>query len=278
LKVLICLAVAVTAIPAGAQVARSAGPAAPAPATVSLSIPGIAPGPDAAELRRRVAQLSARARSHARRLGLAPARRPAALPADPELLARREMRLARVVGFLSRSRELRVPVDVRAVPGRGPRGGDLASRLRREYLRASRLAVGLGVTRPAGLRIPATRAEMVREAARWRGIATWLGARSERIRPHERPLRARVPHYDALMCIAGHESGATWDIATGSGYYGGLQMDRLFQQTYAPRLYRAKGTADRWTAEQQMLAAERAIAVRGFTPWPHTARMCGLLQ
>ena len=54
-------------------------------------------------------------------------------------------------------------------------------------------------------------------------------------------------------------------------------MDIGFQQTYAPGLYRAKGTADHWTAEQQIRAAGRAVASRGFTPWPNTARMCGLL-
>ena len=43
-------------------------------------------------------------------------------------------------------------------------------------------------------------------------------------------------------------------------------MDREFQQTYAPELYRAKGTADHWTAEEQMLTAERALPGRGFTP------------
>ncbi len=44
-----------------------------------------------------------------------------------------------------------------------------------------------------------------------------------------------------------------------------------------PRLYARKGTADNWTAEEQMLAAEKALPGRGFTPWPNTARMCGLL-
>jgi hypothetical protein len=86
-----------------------------------------------------------------------------------------------------------------------------------------------------------------------------------------------VPHYDEFMCIAGHESGARWDVSTGNGYYGGLQMDRTFQRTYAPGLYRSKGTADNWTAEEQIRAAARAVAARGFTPWPNTARMCGLL-
>ena len=79
------------------------------------------------------------------------------------------------------------------------------------------------------------------------------------------------------MCIAEHESHRTWDISTGNGYYGGLQMDRQFQQAYAPGLYRTKGTADNWTAEEQMRTAERARVTRGFHPWPNTARMCGLL-
>ncbi|MGE0029089.1 MAG: transglycosylase family protein, partial [Thermoleophilia bacterium] len=148
---------------------------------------------------------------------------------------------------------------------------------RRQYLRASRLAVTLGMTRPAPPRIPAGRAAQLRGAARWRAIADWLAARSEKIRPAERPMRDRVPYYDQFMCIARHESGGRWDVSTGNGYYGGLQMDVGFQQTYAPGLYRTKGTADHWTAEEQIRAAGRAVASRGFTPWPNTARMCGLL-
>ena len=54
-------------------------------------------------------------------------------------------------------------------------------------------------------------------------------------------------------------------------------MDVGFQQTYAPALYRAKGTADHWTPEEQMLAAGRAVEARGFSPWSSTARTCGLL-
>jgi hypothetical protein len=90
-------------------------------------------------------------------------------------------------------------------------------------------------------------------------------------------MRERVRYYDEFMCIAGHESGGRWDVSTGNGYYGGLQMDIGFQRTYAPGLYRTKGTADHWTAEEQIRAAGRAVAARGFTPWPNTARMCGLL-
>lgn len=80
-----------------------------------------------------------------------------------------------------------------------------------------------------------------------------------------------------FLCIAGHESRWTWTISTGNGYYGGLQMDRDFQATYGPELYRTKGTADHWTEDEQIAVASRAVPRRGFHPWPNTARMCGLL-
>ena len=90
------------------------------------------------------------------------------------------------------------------------------------------------------------------------------------------------PHVNEWTCIATHESGdgagsIDWTINTGNGYYGGLQMDRTFQATYAPQLYARKGTADNWTPAEQMRTADRAHATRGFHPWPNTARACGLL-
>jgi hypothetical protein len=76
-------------------------------------------------------------------------------------------------------------------------------------------------------------------------------------------------------CI--HSGEGSWTAATGNGYYGGLQMDLGFQQTYAPELFRRKGTANRWTPAEQIAAAIAAHASRGFEPWPATARRCGLL-
>jgi hypothetical protein len=85
----------------------------------------------------------------------------------------------------------------------------------------------------------------------------------------------RPPHYSAWLCI--HRYEGSW-TDSGAPYYGGLQMDWGFMATYAPRLLRAKGTADHWTPLEQMWAAERAHASgRGFSPWPNTARYCGLL-
>lgn len=79
----------------------------------------------------------------------------------------------------------------------------------------------------------------------------------------------------AWTCIHGLEGA--WNANTGNGYYGGLQMDIGFQQTYGPELLKTKGTADHWTPQEQMAVAERARASRGYNPWPNTARACGLL-
>jgi Transglycosylase-like domain len=88
------------------------------------------------------------------------------------------------------------------------------------------------------------------------------------------------PHEEEWRCIHRHEASRAggWSASTGNGYYGGLQMSMLFQRTLAPELLRAKGTADNWTPTEQMWVAERAIKRGfGFTPWPNTARACGLL-
>ena len=82
------------------------------------------------------------------------------------------------------------------------------------------------------------------------------------------------PHKSQWLCIHGYEGSWT---DPNSPYYGGLQMDLEFQDTYGHDLLRAKGTADHWTPLEQMWVAERAYRTRGFYPWPNTARYCGLL-
>lgn len=97
-------------------------------------------------------------------------------------------------------------------------------------------------------------------------------------------LRAKdPPHEGAWLCIHRFEGhwratpGGPGVLNSGGPYYGGLQMDLSFQQAHGGYLLRTKGTADRWTPLEQMWVAERAHRTRGFTPWPNTARMCGLL-
>lgn len=96
---------------------------------------------------------------------------------------------------------------------------------------------------------------------------------THRHRAHHK--RVTIPHLRAWACIHSHEA-PTWRIAN-PPYYGGLQMDIGFQRAYGGAYLHAEGTANRWTPQQQMLTAERAWKARGFTPWPNTARMCGLL-
>lgn len=88
------------------------------------------------------------------------------------------------------------------------------------------------------------------------------------------------PRRAAWMCIHRYERDPSqgWATRTGNGYYGGLQMDISFQRAYGPELLRRKGTANNWTAYEQMWVAERAYrSGRGFYPWPNTARYCGLI-
>jgi len=88
------------------------------------------------------------------------------------------------------------------------------------------------------------------------------------------------PHGPQWRCIHRYERNPAqgWRTHTGNGYYGGLQMDIHFQRAYGPELLRRKGTANNWTAVEQMWVAERAYrSGRGFYPWPNTARYCGLI-
>jgi hypothetical protein len=84
----------------------------------------------------------------------------------------------------------------------------------------------------------------------------------------------RPPHRRQWLCI--HRYEGAWNDPD-APYYGGLQMDLGFQQAYGSFLLRTKGTADNWTPLEQMWVAERAHATRGFSPWPNTARLCGLI-
>jgi hypothetical protein len=100
-------------------------------------------------------------------------------------------------------------------------------------------------------------------ARRWqrRAHATWWHA--------EHP-----PEMRGWLCI--HRYEGSW-ADSGSPYWGGLQMDLSFQQTYGGWLLHHKGTADHWSPLEQIWAGVRASHSRGFSPWPNTARYCGLM-
>ena len=96
----------------------------------------------------------------------------------------------------------------------------------------------------------------------------------------KRAARARAaadnpPAKLAWLCIQRHEG--RWDDPH-PPYWGGLQMDLHFQRTYGQWLLRRKGTANNWTPLEQIWIAVRAHrSGRGFSPWPNTARRCGVL-
>lgn len=90
-----------------------------------------------------------------------------------------------------------------------------------------------------------------------------------------RKVAARPPHKRGWLCI--HHFEGRWRDGS-DPYWGGLQMDRSFMRSYAPRLLLRRGWADRWSPLEQMWVAERAHrSGRGYGPWPNTARHCGLL-
>jgi hypothetical protein len=92
---------------------------------------------------------------------------------------------------------------------------------------------------------------------------------------HARRLAAHVPHKSAWLCI--HRYEGSW-ADSGDPYWGGLQMDRGFMLTYAPRVLLRRGLANHWSPLEQMWVAERAHRRgRGFYSWPNTARYCGLI-
>jgi len=89
-----------------------------------------------------------------------------------------------------------------------------------------------------------------------------------------------LPRLSAWLCIHRYERHPQqgWATRTGNGFFGGLQMTVAFQRTYGRELFQRKGTADNWAPIEQIWVAERAYrSGRGFTPWPNTARVCGLL-
>ena len=93
-------------------------------------------------------------------------------------------------------------------------------------------------------------------------------------RAHRTWYRAKHPPYMRdWICI--HRYEGSWSDG-GSPYWGGLQMDYSFQARYGGWLLRHKGTADHWSPLEQIWVAVRASHSRGFSPWPNTARYCGV--
>lgn len=76
--------------------------------------------------------------------------------------------------------------------------------------------------------------------------------------------------------VAACESGGRWNIATGNGYYGGLQFSRSTWLGYGGGAYAP--TANRASKAQQIAIAERVLAGQGPGAWPVCSRRAGLTR
>ena len=129
------------------------------------------------------------------------------------------------------------------------------------------------------LRATTWRWQVVVGRRRSHSVAPLSSPRALRFWRHHARRMIRVaghpPHKSGWLCI--HRYEGSW-ADNGDPYWGGLQMDRGFMRTYAPRLLLRRGWANRWTPIEQMWVAERAHrSGRGFYAWPNTARYCGLI-
>lgn len=80
------------------------------------------------------------------------------------------------------------------------------------------------------------------------------------------------PHLRQFLCIHSYEGSWT---DTGAPYYGGIQFGynewRRFGMPYTGDAY-----ANEAAPLEQIWAGERYWQLSGFSPWPNTARACGL--
>ncbi len=73
--------------------------------------------------------------------------------------------------------------------------------------------------------------------------------------------------------LAKCESGGRWHIATGNGYYGGLQISTGTWRAFGGKRYAA--LPHRATKRQQVRVAKRILRGQGWRAWPSCSRRIG---
>ena len=76
--------------------------------------------------------------------------------------------------------------------------------------------------------------------------------------------------------VAKCESGNRWHIATGNGYYGGLQFSTGTWKAFGGRTYGSQ--AHRASKAEQIAIARRVLASQGPGAWPTCSRRAGLTK
>ena len=74
--------------------------------------------------------------------------------------------------------------------------------------------------------------------------------------------------------LAWCESTGRWHLASGNGYYGGLQMDMTFWRRHGGSQYAAR--PDLASREVQIAVARAGQAVQGWLAWPVCSRVIGV--
>lgn len=128
-----------------------------------------------------------------------------------------------------------------------------------------------------GLTIKTCRATGILEPANYCWYAAAARWTAKELAETKKKIRAQRPASPswlvaAFECIHSHEGA--WNANTGNSYYGGLQFGWSEWQRFGGR-YAAR--ADLATPAQQIAAGIAYYEVSGFSPWPNTARACGLL-
>ena len=76
--------------------------------------------------------------------------------------------------------------------------------------------------------------------------------------------------------VAACESGGTWSINTGNGYYGGLQFSYQTWKGFGGQRY--ANTANRASKGQQIEIAQKVLKVQGPGAWPVCSKRAGLTR
>lgn len=110
-------------------------------------------------------------------------------------------------------------------------------------------------------------------------VLPWLGAPAAASTAPARERAASsapaVPIGAVWDRLARCESGGDWSIATGNGYFGGLQFDAATWREHGGLAFAPR--ADAATREQQIAVARRVRDARGgYGSWPACARRLGL--
>jgi hypothetical protein len=83
-----------------------------------------------------------------------------------------------------------------------------------------------------------------------------------------------IPAWTVWDRLAQCESTGRWHVATGNGYYGGLQEDMRFWSNYGGQAYASR--PDLASREQQITVAERGLKVQSWKAWPRCSVQLGL--